>query len=236
MTKEIEEYLENKKMSVSYQTEKWTNMTKGFWGSADTDELDTLISSEKNELFDHYDTLSRLLNKIKDPEFVNNEFVNMFEKIIELAEFNDGKRIGLDKFVVKRYIVQEHTARWMAIMWSGIATKDNIVDSEQVSTEQRKADFFRIENLYIGNGITELNWLAPSLYNLVNVVFQPESKCTQIGFSSFERCDRLKQIIIPDSVITIGKHCFQDCYDLSNVVIGKNVTEIGEYAFHNLLS
>ena len=46
----------------------------------------------------------------------------------------------------------------------------------------------------------------------------------------------LKNVIIPDSVETIGGYAFSYCTNLRNVIIGKNVTSIGEYAFGSCTS
>jgi hypothetical protein len=42
---------------------------------------------------------------------------------------------------------------------------------------------------------------------------------------------KLKSIILPDSITTIGKYAFGSCYTLKNVVISKAVTSIEENAF-----
>ena len=52
-----------------------------------------------------------------------------------------------------------------------------------------------------------------------------------IGDSTFENCNTLTSVTIPDSVITIGDNAFWSCSFLASVTIGNNVTTIGEYAF-----
>jgi BspA type Leucine rich repeat region (6 copies) len=51
-----------------------------------------------------------------------------------------------------------------------------------------------------------------------------------IGLSAFE-FTALTSIIIPDSVLTIGKEAFRACASLSTVIMGNNVQEIGAFAF-----
>lgn len=49
---------------------------------------------------------------------------------------------------------------------------------------------------------------------------------------AFESAYALKEIVIPDSVISIGNNVFDGCSALSSVTIGQNVTTIGDYAFY----
>lgn len=46
------------------------------------------------------------------------------------------------------------------------------------------------------------------------------------------RCSYLSNIVVPNSVISIGDRAFWDCSFLSNIVISDSVTNIGNGAFH----
>ena len=54
---------------------------------------------------------------------------------------------------------------------------------------------------------------------------------TTIGFLSFECCDRLASITIPDSVTIIDNWAFSDCTSLTRITIPDSVTTIGICAF-----
>ena len=41
----------------------------------------------------------------------------------------------------------------------------------------------------------------------------------------------MQDLIIPDSVISIGDYCFQNCKNMSSVTIGKEISSIGRGAF-----
>lgn len=77
-------------------------------------------------------------------------------------------------------------------------------------------------------------YYARNLYlngELVVDLVIPDS-VTSIGSSAFIHCKNLKNIIISDSVINIKANAFRYCYDLTSVTIGNNVTSIGDYAFN----
>ncbi|MBQ8343098.1 MAG: leucine-rich repeat domain-containing protein [Clostridia bacterium] len=53
-----------------------------------------------------------------------------------------------------------------------------------------------------------------------------------IGEAAFDCCSSLTKIIIPDSVESIGNYAFAACSSLTEIVIPDNVESIGEYAFY----
>ena len=69
---------------------------------------------------------------------------------------------------------------------------------------------------------------------LVEDLVIPDS-VTTIGTCAFYNCTSLTSITIPDSVTTIGSSAFYDCDGLTNVTFGENsqLTTIGVWAFHN---
>ena len=66
--------------------------------------------------------------------------------------------------------------------------------------------------------------------NEITELVIPDS-VTSIGSYAFYNCDGLTSVVIGDSVTSIGRSAFEDCTGLTSVVIGDGVTSIGEWAF-----
>lgn len=53
-----------------------------------------------------------------------------------------------------------------------------------------------------------------------------------IGNFAFGFCSSMREIVIPNTVSTIGNHAFYNC-QLSNVILPNSITSIGEYGFRD---
>lgn len=56
---------------------------------------------------------------------------------------------------------------------------------------------------------------------------------TSIGKSAFSHCTSLTNVIVPNSVTNIDAYAFRDCSNLTSATIGNNVTLIGQNAFRD---
>ena len=103
-----------------------------------------------------------------------------------------------------------------------------------------------LTSVTIGNSVTTIGEYAfEECSRLAHVdIADMESWC-RINFSSSEsnplyyahylylNGSEVKNLIIPNSVTTIGKYAFYTCHGLTSVTIPNSVTTIGNYAFYN---
>ena len=84
---------------------------------------------------------------------------------------------------------------------------------------------------YNGKAVTEVGrFCDDNENNILQEIIIPNS-VTTIGEHAFETCTNLTSVTIPDSVTAIGEHAFEACTNLTSVTIPDSVTTIGEHAF-----
>lgn len=86
-----------------------------------------------------------------------------------------------------------------------------------------------IENYTIKDGTRVICDNAFESSQLRQIVF-PDSVLS-IGEHAFNKCSQLQQVIIPDSVLSIGENAFNECSSLQQIIIPDSVLSIGKYAF-----
>lgn len=92
-----------------------------------------------------------------------------------------------------------------------------------------------IPSTYSGKPVSEIGVFCPEdvekvMGSRLKKIIIPDS-ITTIGDAAFENCTSLTNVIIPDSVISIGKLAFADCDSLTSITIPDSVTTIGDSAF-----
>ena len=113
----------------------------------------------------------------------------------------------------------------------------NVYDNGKYLGSKNNPYFALIEGT--DNNISTIN-IHTDTKIIANFAFQGHSRLknvvisdsvTSIGASAFWGCNSLIEIIIPDSVTSIGGAAFYDCTSLTSVVIPVSVTSIGNGAF-----
>ena len=82
--------------------------------------------------------------------------------------------------------------------------------------------------------VTSIAYALNYCYSLTNVIIS--NSVTSMGSSAFNDCSSLTNVIIPNRVTKIGSVAFFNCYSLTNVIIPNGVTSIGDSAFYNCCS
>ena len=223
----MERYLRLKKRCCEKMQQKWETMMKD---STQPNIIDNEIQSEKALLFDYYIDLKAALEKIPDKNFVEIERSKMFEKMVELAEFNNGTDLGQHYFQVRRgAIATKPIAFIMAIMGPGYVETSNLISADDLEDNLDK-----VQILYFGKKVTAiLPGTCEDMTRLKNVYFHPDTLCSIIDDSAFQGCTLLEKMRIPDQVKSIGYACFADCDSLSDMEFGNKVESIWHSAFQN---
>ena len=69
-----------------------------------------------------------------------------------------------------------------------------------------------------------------------NSVIPDDGSVEVIGQSAFDGCLNLKEITIPDYIISLGSYCFAGCENLESINISSNITYIPENIFYKCYS
>lgn len=101
----------------------------------------------------------------------------------------------------------------------------NLANATIVEYSANKAVFANYI-LYEKNVLPQLSLMGTNLRNIV----LPNS-ITTIGEGAFAGCTKLETIEIPANVTTVGNYAFSGCSALTDITGGNNVTNIGDYAF-----
>ena len=95
-------------------------------------------------------------------------------------------------------------------------------------------DFIRfVKSIEIKEGITYIGDFAFESCINANEATIPNT-VTSIGANAFDSCFHFyrSNIVIPDSVISIGNECFRDCASLESIVLPSGITTIPSYMFY----
>ena len=91
----------------------------------------------------------------------------------------------------------------------------------------------KIPATYNGKAVTEVGRFCDETGNTILQEIIIPNSVTTIGDRAFYQCSNLTSVTIGNSVTTIGESAFSGCSKLTSVTIPDSVTTIGDWAFWN---
>ncbi len=119
------------------------------------------------------------------------------------------------------------------------ALDENFVgfSNKRVVFTEKSADFEAVKFKNLESAIIESDVEnLPSFYSCLKlriIEFKNECKVKKIKSTTFDRCEKLTSIIIPDGVKEIKTRAFRNCSNLRTVIIPASVEIIERFAFDN---
>ena len=100
----------------------------------------------------------------------------------------------------------------------------------------RSVDIPKNVTIFYSNGHSNNGHTFYRCVNLTDVYFAPDSRLETIQHYAFSNCRALKEITIPNSVVSLGSQVFWDCFSLETVRLGANQGKgLDEYNVQSML-
>lgn len=94
-----------------------------------------------------------------------------------------------------------------------------------------------LENIVIPNNVHIIDSFAfCDCINLKNIKLPENKRFERLGVSIFQDCEKLNNVIIPNSVKSIGGQCFSNCKSLTNIKFPNKLEYLCLASFYNCLS
>lgn len=126
----------------------------------------------------------------------------------------------------------------------------NVEEAGTLSTKISNTDKYRITNLKIVGKLndTDFDYIKEvgagdgkrlKILDLGEALLVSKrdyvSKDNQLPSSAFSGCKNLTNLILPSSIISIGRYAFKGCSSLTSLVIPEGITSIDAYAFEGCI-
>ena len=154
---------------------------------------------------------------------------------------DDSKKAAVCQFCGEAFIVQEAINNYITNNITNNNTTHNYGDGAVVNIYDDNSKDFDIEigllkkyhgasvDVIIPDSVVEIVEFCFKNLKIKSVIIPNSVK--SIGDGAFEGCTNLKSVTIPNSVTSIGSSAFSRCKNLKSVTIPNSVTSIGSSAF-----
>ncbi len=160
------------------------------------------------------------------------------EEIIIYAYADDGYNLsscevidsGSNSVLVEnnKFIMPDKDVTVTVKFWGVNATFANI---EDIITNAKHDVNIKLTGSLSDDDILTIKKMILKSANMVELDLSEVTGLTKIPYEGFQYCDKLKGIILPDSVTKLGGYSFWDCKNLSYIIMPDTVTEIGSFSF-----
>ena len=93
--------------------------------------------------------------------------------------------------------------------------------------------YTRMKNFEAPSSINNVGMKAFQSSRLEKFICPKDSQLALLGYKAFNGCQKLKEVILPESVKDIGSECFKDCHLLEKINIPANCQHLGDDVFFN---
>ena len=93
--------------------------------------------------------------------------------------------------------------------------------------------YTKIKNFEVPNSITAIGMKAFQSSRLEKFICPKDSQLALLGYKAFNGCQKLKEVILPESVKDIRSNCFKDCHLLEKINIPVSCQHLGDDVFFN---
>ena len=95
---------------------------------------------------------------------------------------------------------------------------------------KHNASITSFDELRYFTGLTTIPSYSFNECNALKQISIPQGVKT-INYGAMAQCNKLEKVELPNSLVTMGKHVFYDCPTLKQIILPESLTEIGSYTF-----
>ena len=111
---------------------------------------------------------------------------------------------------------------------------DELICPNNLETTVSSFGGLYVKKVNLGKLLTEIpSGCFSSISNYIEEIIIPNT-VTSIGNGAFNYCSKINNINLPSSLTSIGESAFNGCTGLTEITIPESVTSIGENAFNNM--